>query len=875
MLTEFYMAGNSHLDSIPLERKEQLLKYLPSYLYDAGMFDKLTSLLLDIGFIEEKIVYTGVKAVLDDFHLVDTSGKDSVTTALELVINQNQHSLIRCRSRAEVLGILLSYAFAFPDLMELLEKHASASPESYLRAVYAPANIPTVALRRNFAREFKYNRETTGPSICDISSTGRIIHMNYAGLVRVWNTLDGGLLFEKLCVDGSLFEPLFPSCSISEDGSLIIFRASSKHFEVWDIDRGKKRTDVSALGDEKSAQFRFCHLTHDGRYVVLASDSISLYCSKAGTHWFTLPNAREKGVYNLEHTVAPANNVISAVTTNNTIGVWDIAAKSLVFESHEHQWPLICLRFSQCGQYIVSVSTNERNRLMKSKNLPLDPAQSTSSIVQVWNAADGSILQTLEYDTPVSQAAFVPDNQHLIVLFFGGDTHVTKLEVGIEGGNIMTKEGLFLIANTTTLVSISPGSPPSGFKVEDGKFKLSAGNRWFSTSANYPANYLYMGTEFGDLLEYDTNHLLEPVTLQSITPIPGYITDDMVIIASDENSEDERRNLEHYWYKARAAVISLKPEKAILLAASADRNRYLYEAEGKIILWDEPSRRIVRNLSERDTNLSKIGLSYDGQYIASINLYREKGGLDVFDVITNQSLIYSKMGGYFRFCSANNHIVYTDYHGDKGSTPIIKVMDLTVGQVLFSLENKMEPGNSSSRHLFSSTGKYLVVLGRDAVRIIRTDNWELQQTINDVDGYREGDFGFNSVVMSPREDLVVTGASSGLGTINIGQADKTYKVWDCQSAQLCSVIQHEARLMACQFSPDGSRFATMSADGAIKVWNAENFDLLAALYTHDPPGNTCTFHPDGRYMVTGYSVDYLLNQRSIHRGQLNFLELRG
>jgi WD40 repeat protein len=79
------------------------------------------------------------------------------------------------------------------------------------------------------------------------------------------------------------------------------------------------------------------------------------------------------------------------------------------------------------------------------------------------------------------------------------------------------------------------------------------------------------------------------------------------------------------------------------------------------------------------------------------------------------------------------------------------------------------------------------------------------------------------------------------------------RLWDTASGQpFGEALRHAGEVSSAQFSPDGSRIATASDDGTVKIWDTTSGSVLAVM-KHKGDVHSVRFSPDGTRILTASS----------------------
>ncbi|MEO0838435.1 MAG: CHAT domain-containing protein [Cyanobacteria bacterium J06643_5] len=100
-------------------------------------------------------------------------------------------------------------------------------------------------------------------------------------------------------------------------------------------------------------------------------------------------------------------------------------------------------------------------------------------------------------------------------------------------------------------------------------------------------------------------------------------------------------------------------------------------------------------------------------------------------------------------------------------------------------------------------------------------------------------------------------------TIASGSRDGTVKLWNADNGQLLNttITGHKDLVTSIIFSPDGKTIASASRDGTVKLWNADNGKLLNTLSGHT--GSVFSIMPGGKTIASASSIVFSPDGKTI------------
>ncbi|KAK7886125.1 hypothetical protein WMY93_025746 [Mugilogobius chulae] len=158
----------------------------------------------------------------------------------------------------------------------------------------------------------------------------------------------------------------------------------------------------------------------------------------------------------------------------------------------------------------------------------------------------------------------------------------------------------------------------------------------------------------------------------------------------------------------------------------------------------------------------------------------------------------------------------------------VQVLEVPSGKMLASLQGHTK---TVFHCQFTQNGQMLITSSEDTT--IRMWRWQSGEC-KVLQGHKEQVRGFS--LLSNTSSRLLSWSFDG--TVKSGQ-------------QLQDIDAHKGAILSCHVSPDGSMFASTSADLTVKVWRCDTWECVHSLTGHSECVRSCRFSWDGRRIATG------------------------
>lgn len=581
--------------------------------------------------------------------------------------------------------------------------------------------------------------------------------------------------------------------------------------------------------------------------------------------------------------LSPDGQSLVSASADRSVRVWDVAGGKALHTLTGHAAPVTVAMFGPGGDWIVSGSGDSSLKMWDAKSgklmrdltghkgtvTALDVAAdgkivsgSVDQKVKVWDAA-GKVLLTIDAEAIVAAVAVRPDGKQIAVGCIDQSLRLYDA-VGAAAGKLEHRwtahgtavSGLAYSPNGQWLASCgadhlirvwsvaAPGANPITLSGHSGPLTGIAfrkdNQHLVSCGSDTIVRLWKLENNAGKEVQAYRGHR-EWVASVAFSKDGFYIVSagvDKLIKLWEITSKDIPLLAEH---TGAVEAVAFSPDGTKIASGASDRT---------IKIWDRATGVELATLTGHGAGVISVVFSPDSKTLVSSSVDRS---IRLWDVATGMELPRSpgQQQSFTGLINPSPYITLTP-DGKKLNAWIpgnerrmsIAVYDLASGAEIAMI-------NDQGRHVhalaFSADGKTTATAGKDgSVRV-----WDLE---------KRGQ-------MLPGGDWFPFDKGIGVGDIALTPDSKTLIVTsDAGEVKICAIATkevvrsfkaHTQRVIGCQVSLDGKRFATMSGDNVVKLWDLaagqelRSWDMNTPAVERGAFLTSFVFSADGKQLVTG------------------------
>ncbi|MEG4458840.1 WD40 repeat domain-containing protein, partial [Microcoleus sp. N9_A1] len=332
------------------EDRDLLLKYQPKRFAKRGKVDRYCAWLTDFGFIEMKLDFLGVQALIDDYDLARvcdlllSEGQSQTLRLIQGVIRKSAHVLERDKTQlaGQFLGRLLPHEVTrvvekskyFWEYLPLIGRFTPRKPvKKVTEKISSPDDIQAILEQAKqwkdspWLRPLKANLERANEgavrtlvghsdsvNAVAIAPDGKTaISASDDKTLKIWDTETGT---ELRTLTGHTYQVL--AVAIAPDGKTAISASYDKTLKIWDTETG---SELKTLTGHSGSVYAVA-IAPDGKTAISASNdhTLKIWDTETGSELKTLTG--HSGSVNAV-AIAPDGKTAISASYDCTLKIWD------------------------------------------------------------------------------------------------------------------------------------------------------------------------------------------------------------------------------------------------------------------------------------------------------------------------------------------------------------------------------------------------------------------------------------------------------------------------------------------------------------------------------------------------------------------------
>ncbi len=680
-----------------------------------------------------------------------------------------------------------------------------------------------------------------------------------------------------LLLDGYSGEPVGePSFPVNEeiswlawnqDGTQIVSTSWRGSVRIWDVSKGQAIARPPLIGHRDEVYF--ARWSPDGSRLFTESgdNTVRIWDAATGKQ---VGDPIQWGRHNNGVTWSPDGMQLATVSENGQVRIWDASTAEMVGALEGHQGEVGELLWGPDGKRLLWTGQNETSMIWDAASRQLIAQQFTASVVdwntdgsqlavvsdrgsiQIRNSANGDILREFLHGLP-AKALEISWNKEVDRLAVGSMDGAVRIWSALNGTPVGEPIppatysppiwSLRWSPDGTRLLSVTEGESARLWDATNGEVirnRLETGDSDFSWS---PDGKWLAGGKGGRVQLWEASNgkeLGKPVTGHDLAISGLSWSHDGSKLASLEH------NTIRIWNSVTGEMIAAAEGKGPPISSVAwtpDGKQIAAVADGEIQFWDaETGERVSNPVPSLGTDYVEVQLvawSPDGWRIASTGDYPS---IHIHNWRTGEVLATAGQAHY-------GELIQLDWSPDgtrlasASNDGLIKIWDTV------NLQQIGEP--------FRHAGLTAVDWTLDGGRFVLASASE-DGTIQIWDGRSAAINAHPKTIRSLawKNDGTVLASASDDGTVRLWRRAGNQELWSMAgnpevSLDPATISGHDRAVRAVAWSPDGSRLATGSDNGIVRIWDTGDCQALGEPLMRGT--GHLEWNPEGRRLASMYS----------------------
>ena len=438
---------------------------LPSHLAQAGLKEELRNLLFDYRWMETKLGYLGVSALMADYQTISDADVRLIYQTLQLsshILNKDKAQL-----RSQLWGRLAGVSSS--TIQALLNQTRETSQEIWLRPNFSCLTPPGGPLL------FTLEGHQSGVYAVVVFPDGkRVVSGSRDGTLKIW---DLETRAELATLTGHTEK--VTAVAVLPDGCRLVSASEDKTLKVWDVAMGMELATltrhtfgVTAVAVHPDGR-RLVSVSFDGTLKVCEVETgVVLATLTVHTSWVTAV------------AVHPDGRRLVSASGDQTLKVWDWETGAELATLTGHTREVTAVAVLPDGRRLVSASYDQTLKVWEMETgaelatltghislvtgvavLPDGHrlvSASWDKTLKIWDVETQQVLLTYFGDAPFTACAVAPDGKTIFVGDALGHIHFLKLEEGHIQPLITNKPNTFLNPAKISVIPTIPKKRPFG-----------------------------------------------------------------------------------------------------------------------------------------------------------------------------------------------------------------------------------------------------------------------------------------------------------------------------------------------------------------------------------------------------------------------------